>query len=192
VRSVTFGSVSESRDGTGRPTDGSLVRAAQGGDADAFGVLVERSRRDFGRYAVAMLGDADAAADAMQEAFIRAWDALEDCRDPDRFRSWFFRILANQCRTALRRRHPAIAVDDVEVAAPDRADAAAERSELAARIDAALSTLTPEQCEAFVMKHVEGRSYDEMVALLGVSDDALKMRVYRARDALRGLLGDAR
>ena len=169
-----------------------LVRAAQGGDADAFALLVERSRRDFGRYAVGMLGDADAAADAMQEALIRAWDALEDCRDPDRFRSWFFRILANQCRTALRRRRPTVAVDEVEVAAPDRTDAAVERSELAARVDAALATLTPEQREAFVMKHVEGRSYDEMVELLGVSDDALKMRVYRARDALRGLLGDAR
>ena len=172
--------------------DGALVRAALEGDPHAFGVLVERSRRDFGRYAVAMLGDADAAADAMQEAFIRAWDSLGDCRDPDRFRGWFFRILANQCRTALGKRRPHVAVDEVEVPAPERTDAAALRDELAARLGAALDALTAEQREAFVMKHVEDRSYEEMAALLGVGEDALKMRVHRARDALRGLLGDTR
>lgn len=172
--------------------DGALVRAALQGDTDAFGLLVERSRRDFGRYAVAMLGDADSAADAMQEAFIRAWDSLESCRDPDRFRGWFFRILANQCRTALGKRRSHVAVDDVDVPGPDRTDADVERGELAARLGAALDALTAEQREAFVMKHVDGRSYEEMAALLGVGEDALKMRVYRARDALRGLLGDTR
>lgn len=172
--------------------DGALVRAALAGDTHAFGVLVERNRREFGRYAAAMLGDADAAADTMQEAFIRAWDSLEDCRDPDRFRGWFFRILANQCRTALGKRRPHVAVDDVEIPAPERTDAAVLDGELAARLGAALDALTAEQREAFVMKHVEGRSYEEIAALLGVGEDALKMRVHRARDALRGLLGDTR
>lgn len=172
--------------------DGALVRAALAGDIHAFGVLVERSRRDFGRYTAAMLGDADAAADAMQEAFIRAWDSLEDCREKDRFRGWFFRILANQCRTALGKRRPHVAVDDVEIPAPERTDAAVLDGELAARLGAALDALTAEQREAFVMKHVEGRSYEEMAALLGAGEDALKMRVHRARDALRGLLGDTR
>jgi RNA polymerase sigma-70 factor (ECF subfamily) len=173
-------------------SDGALVRAALGGDTDAFRVLVERSRLDFGRYAVAMLGDADSAADAMQEALIRAWDSLDTCRDPDRFRSWFFRILANQCHTARGRRKPHVGMDDVELPARERADARLERGELALRLGAALDDLTPEQREAFVMKHVDGRTYEEMAALLGVGEDALKMRVHRARDALRGLLGDLR
>jgi RNA polymerase sigma-70 factor (ECF subfamily) len=52
-------------------------------------------------------------------------------------------------------------------------------------IDRALNELTPEQREAFIMKHVDGRSYEEIAALLGTGMDALKMRVYRAREALR-------
>ncbi|MGD0484269.1 MAG: sigma factor-like helix-turn-helix DNA-binding protein, partial [Gemmatimonadales bacterium] len=56
-------------------------------------------------------------------------------------------------------------------------------------LQAALAALTAEQREAFLMKHVEGRSYEEMAQLLGVGVDALKMRVYRARDALREMLG---
>src|SRR5438552_1327874 len=81
------------------PTDGDAIRRVRQGDVDAFGVLVTRYRRQYGRYAVALTGDADSAADAMQEAFIRAWNSLEACRDPDRFGSWFFRILTNQCHT---------------------------------------------------------------------------------------------
>ena len=69
-------------------------------------------------------------------------------------------------------------------------DPAMDRAELAAALQSALARLTPEQREAFVMKHVDGRSYEEMAELLGVGTDALKMRVYRARDTLRDLLGE--
>jgi len=182
--------VSESLDDTVERADGAVVRAVLAGDEDAFGVLVERCRLEFGRYAVAMLGDREAAADAMQEAFIRAWDSLADCRDPEHFRSWFFRILANRCRTAIARRRPRLSVDGLELAAPGRTDEAAERSELAAALAAALGRLKTEQREAFVMKYVDERSYEEMAALLGVGEDALKMRVARARERLRKLLGD--
>jgi RNA polymerase sigma-70 factor, ECF subfamily len=182
----------ESRDNTVRHADGAAVRAVLAGDEDAFGVLVERCRLEFGRYAVAMLGDRDAAADAMQEAFIRAWDSLGDCRDPDHFQSWFFRILANQCRTALSRRRPRVDVDRLALPSRENTGAAAERGELAAALAAALGRLKSEQREAFVMKYVDERSYEEMAALLGVGEDALKMRVARARERLRKLLGDVR
>jgi RNA polymerase sigma-70 factor (ECF subfamily) len=177
---------------TGDRTDGAVVRAVLDGETELFGVLIEKYRAEFGRYAAAVMGDADAAADAMQEAFIRAYEALADCRDPDRFRAWFFRIVANQCRTALARRRPHAELESVPLAAPDRADTALERGELAAMLGRALASLTDEQREAFVLKHVDGRSYEEMSALLGVGVDALKMRVHRARDALRSLLGPER
>ncbi len=176
---------------TVQPADGAAVRAALAGDEAAFGALIERCRTDFGRYAVAMLGDRDAAADAMQESFIRAWDSLADCRDPDHFRSWFFRILANQCRTALARRRPRADVDRLPLPAKEATDAGAERAELAQALAAALGRLKREQREAFVMKYVDERSYEEMAALLGVGEDALKMRVARARERLRTLLGEA-
>jgi RNA polymerase sigma-70 factor, ECF subfamily len=166
------------------------VRRVLDGDAEAFRILVERYRLAFERYAVAFVGDADAAADAMQEAFIRAYDALATCHDPDRFGAWFFRILQNQCRTARGRTRNMEDLDRVEIASTERADAATERGELATLLERALATLTAEQREAFLMKHVEGRSYEEMAGLLGVGAEALKMRVHRARDALKEQLGD--
>ncbi len=169
--------------------DGVVVRAVLAGDVERYGILVERYRIEFARYAVALLGDSDAAADAMQEAFIRAYENLADCRDPDRFHAWFFRILANQCRTALARRKERTDVGQLELPARERADAPLERRELRGRLAVALARLTDEQREAFVMKHVDGRSYEEMAELLGAGVDALKMRVYRARDALRADLG---
>jgi RNA polymerase sigma-70 factor (ECF subfamily) len=79
-------------------------------------------------------------------------------------------------------------LDDIVVTAADRADAGVSDEELREAIDAALGQLTPEQREAFVLKHVDGRSYAEIADLLGVGEDALKMRVHRARDALKKLL----
>jgi RNA polymerase sigma-70 factor (ECF subfamily) len=73
---------------------------------------------------------------------------------------------------------------------PSDADPAADASnaELRARVWRALEALTPEQKEAFVLKHVEGRSYEEIAAVMDLSVASLKMRVHRAREALRGLL----
>lgn len=174
------------------PTDGEAVRRIRHGDESAFRVLVTRYRKQYGRYAVALTGDADSAADAMQEAFIRAWHSLEACRDPDRFGSWFFRILTNQCHTVRDRRRESDDVDALELPAPGRADESLDRAELAAALREALARLTTEQREAFVLKHVDGRSYEEMAELLGTGVDALKMRVHRARESLRAMMGALR
>lgn len=175
--------------GPAESADGAVVRRVLGGDVEAYRILVERCRRDYGRYAVALLRDPDAAADAMQEALIRAYEGLAGCRDPDRFGAWFFRILQNQCRNALARSRDTVELERVGLVARDRADGVVERGELADALQAALAALTAEQREAFVLKHVEGQSYEEMAQLLGVGVDALKMRVHRARDALREMLG---
>lgn len=174
------------------PNDGEAVRRIRQGDDDAFRVLVTRYRKQYGRYAVALTGDIDSAADAMQEAFIRAWHSLDACQDPERFGSWFFRILTNQCHTVRGRRRDADDVDALELAGPGRADEALDRSELADALEEALGRLTDEQREAFVLKHVDGRSYEEMAELLGTGVDALKMRVHRAREALRSMMGALR
>jgi len=173
-----------------QPSDGAVVRQVLAGDVEQYRLLVERYRAEFGRYAVAAVGDRDLAQDAMQEAFIRAFRSLGSCRNPDRFGAWFFRILTNQCRNAVARRRDVAGLDGVDPPGGERADAALERQELGARLEAALARLTPEQREAFVMKHVDGRSYEEMAELLGVGTDALKMRVHRARDALRATMGE--
>ena len=159
------------------PSDGEAVRRVLSGDTESFRILVARYRQQYSRYAIVQVGDADAAADAMQEAFIRAYDSLDSCRDPDRFGPWFFRILTNQCHTARSRRRPTQDLAEFELPARERTDEALERSELADRLEAALQRLTPDQREAFVLKHVDGRTYEEMAELLGTGVDALKMRV---------------
>lgn len=170
-------------------SDGTVVRRVLDGDVELFRVLVERYRGQFGKYAVALVGDSDTAADAMQEAFIRAYRSLASCRDPDRFGAWFHRILTNQCHDARERRSDPISLDQTDPPGDDRTDAGVEQQELGEAIGAALERLTPEQKEAFVMKHVDGRTYEEMADLTGVGVDALKMRVHRARDGLREMLG---
>jgi len=165
-------------------TDARLVDRVLGGEVALFGVLVERYRAELARYAASLCGDADSGADAMQEAFIRAFDALASCRDPNKFKAWFFRILTNQCHNA-RNRRPHVPLECAEAAAGELTDEPLERLELRRAIEEALDSLTDEQREAFVMKHVEGRSYAEMADLLETGQDALKMRVYRARDELR-------
>lgn len=171
-------------------SDGTVVRQVLDGDIEQYRVLVERYREQFGKYAVALVGDADVAADAMQEAFIRAYRSLGTCRDPDRFGAWFHRILTNQCHDARKRASNPGSIEHYDPPADDRTERAAEQQELGEAIGAALEKLTPEQREAFVMKHVDGHSYEEMAELTGVGVDALKMRVHRARDALREMLGE--
>ncbi len=172
----------------GSRTDGEIVRRVLDGEVALFGVLVERYRVEFGRYAAALVGDPDRAADAMQESFIRAYRSLASCRDLKRVKAWFFRILTNQCHDQRSRRRREAPLEGYDAPARDRADAAVLDRELGEAIEAALDRLTPEQREAFVLRHVDGKSYEEMAAILDTGVDALKMRVYRARDALRQLL----
>jgi RNA polymerase sigma-70 factor (ECF subfamily) len=170
---------------SGSQPDGDIVRRVLEGEVELFGVLVERYRAEFARYATALVGDPDRASDAMQEAFIRAYRSLASCRDLKRVKAWFFRILTNQCHDQRTRRRRETSLEGHDQPARDRADAQVLQAELARAIERALDRLTPEQREAFVLRHVDGKSYEEMAALLGTGVDALKMRVYRARDALR-------
>lgn len=169
----------------GSRPDGEIVRRVLDGEVELFGVLVERYRAEFARYATALVGDPDRAADAMQEAFIRAYRSLASCRDSRRVKGWFFRILTNQCHDQRTRRRRQTSLDGHDQPARDRADAQVLQAELREAIERALDRLTPEQREAFVLRHIDGKPYEEMAALLGTGVDALKMRVFRARDALR-------
>lgn len=171
--------------GAGTGEDGAIVERVLRGDTEAFGVLVTRYRTAYGRYAVGLCGDADLAADAMQEAFIRAYDALATCEHPERFGAWFFRILRNQCHNHRTRRRPSVPLDGLDPAAPGGADDRLERAELRRQLEVALTRLPESQREAILLRHVEGLSYGEMAVLLGEPEDRLRMRVHRARDAMR-------
>ena len=173
-------------------SDGAWVRRVLEGDTEAFARLVARHRERGLRFAAAMLGDAADAEEALQDAFVRAFRGLAGCRAPDRFGAWFLRILVNRCRTrgAGRHRRARLFVHDeaAMARAASRPDGDPEWRE---EIERALARLDPRQREAFLLKHVEGLEYEEMARLTGARIPALKLRVKRACDHLRSLLGEA-
>ncbi|HJU65963.1 MAG TPA: RNA polymerase sigma factor [Gemmatimonadaceae bacterium] len=170
--------------------DAALVSRVLGGDAAAYAVLVARYRDRYARFALHMLGNREDAEEALQDAFVRAYRALPRCEDPERFASWLFRILVNRCRTAgarRGRRERSVLLDDEAVARASR-DHPAENAAWREEIDRALAQLPAEQREAFLLKYVEELSYEEMAEMTGAGISALKMRVKRACERLRGLL----
>lgn len=174
--------------------DAVLVAAVLAGDVEAFAMLVRRYRDAYTRFAVRMLGDREDADDALQSAFVRAYRKLGECEDPARFGAWLYRIVINECRTLATRRARRelrlVREDDALERALDTGHAP-EDSGWREEIQRALDRLDAEQREAFVLKHVEELSYEEMAELTGVGISALKMRVLRARERLRELLEGA-
>jgi len=141
----------------GGTTDGQAVRAILAGDTERYSELVTRYRDRYARYAARMLGSRDAAEDAVQDAFVRAYDQLAQCRDPDNFVGWFFLILRNRCFAERRKSKQVVPLEAAgAVASADRAEVPVEADEQRRSLQHALLELTPEQREVFVLKHVKG------------------------------------
>lgn len=186
-----------------------LIQAARGGDAEAFGVLVERYMPRAVAFARHMTGRAEDASDLAQDAFVKAWKGMGSFRAGSGFYTWFFRVLANVCvdhlrREALRKKLFFFArdrADDGEAtpdpvdAAPDedparRPDGGIEQKELRAALGGAIRGLPARQRAVFVMKHVEGMKITEIAGTLGITDGAVKSHLVRAVTALqKGLKG---
>ena len=173
-------------------TDAELVAAALGGEEAAFTELVRRHQARLARYAARMLGDPHDAQEAVQDAFVRAFRALAQCTDPARFGAWLLQILVNRCRTRGGRRRRYEQTFVVTDAAPDfGVDHPEARTAWREEIQRALAALPADQREAFLLKHVEEMSYEEMVVVTRASVPALKMRVKRACERMRELLVEA-
>ena len=168
-------------------TDGDLVARVRAGDADSYGELIHRHQRGLFHHATGMTRDSDTAQDLVQDAFIVAYRRLGECRDPERFGLWVFRILRNRALDHVKNiRRRSVPIETANLAAPkDNPSASAHLSELRDKLDTALGNLSAEMRDAFLMKHLEGRSYEEMAELADASVSAMKMRVHRAREALR-------
>jgi RNA polymerase sigma-70 factor, ECF subfamily len=176
--------------------DGELIRRAVEGEERAFAALVERHAPVCLRYATRMLGSREDAEDVTQESMVRAFRVLHRFDHSTPFRSWLLAILVNRCRTSrgarIKREMRVTPTSGLFDQIPDpRAD---EGFDFHDAIGRALTELDVDQREAFLLKHVEELSYDEMSAITGAGISALKMRVKRACDRLRELLedGDAR
>jgi RNA polymerase sigma-70 factor (ECF subfamily) len=139
-----------------------------------------------------MLGSRVDADDVLQSAFMRAFRNLRSCRDRERFGGWLYQIVVNECRTFATRRKRReqrflSATTEIERAVAPGSDETPDR-DVGGHIERALSMLPEDQREAFLLKHVEELTYEEISEMTGASVSALKMRVKRAADSLRDLL----
>jgi RNA polymerase sigma-70 factor (ECF subfamily) len=165
-----------------------VVRLAQAGDGRAFATLVDFYHSRCLRFAQQMVLSTEDAEEAVQDAFVRVYDALPRFDLTMRFEPWLFRILANRCRTARVRRKRHDDVVSYHETAPEMAVGSEGEGVADEELWAVLASLTVEQREAFLLHHVEGMGYDDMSVATGVGVSALKMRVKRATDVLRSRL----
>lgn len=170
--------------------DAVLMRLVAGGDRAAFGRLVRRHLPGTVRLAARVLGNAAAAEDAAQEAFVRVWKHAARFEDPGArgalFTTWLYRIVVNLCIDEKRKARFS-ALDDVPEPLDARPDAEGEMQgkERAARVQAALAALPERQRTALVLCFYEELSNREAAEIMGVGVKALESLLVRARRTLR-------
>jgi RNA polymerase sigma-70 factor (ECF subfamily) len=176
-----------------------LVLRAQQGDLTAFNELVERHERAVYNVCLRLLRNPTQAEDAAQDAFIRAWSAIESFRG-GLVRPWLLRIATNRTYDILRAkaRRPAQSLDaelyEVEPewtsqsAAAEHPESFATRTELSTHLEEALSALPDDQRLAIILSDVQGYGYDEIAQVMDVAVGTVKSRISRGRSRLRTLL----
>jgi RNA polymerase sigma factor (sigma-70 family) len=180
--------------------EAAVIERAAAGDRTAFAQLMEHYQSACYGLAWRLLGDADQAADATQDAFIHAYRAIGSYRGGI-FRSWLLRITANASYDILRRaqRRPAGPLPDPEEGAVELPDLAAvnpveeaTRSELYRHLEVALSRLPADQRTAVVLCDVYGMDYNEVATMTRSALGTVKSRIHRGRLRLRELMAEHR
>lgn len=180
-------------------SDAGAVAEVQAGDSSAFRVLVERHSRPVFRLAYRLTGNQQDAEDVVQETFLRAFRQLKRFEARSSFGTWLHRIAVN-CAMDLLRGRPRLQMaesldgggtGDVADAPDERAigpDRWAESAEIRRSLDRALDRLTPVERTAFVLRHFEGRSLEDIGQALGLRTNATKHSIFRAVQKMRRAL----
>jgi RNA polymerase sigma-70 factor (ECF subfamily) len=169
--------------------DAHLVMRVLNGDMDAYSGLVRRHQDAIYRHARGLGLDHDTSVDVVQDALVRAYDRLEDCRDGANYRAWLFRICRNLCYDELRNVRRRLTIPMSEMKGADSIeDPRGSPNELELTLREALGRVPDVMREAFLLKHDAGYTYEEIAELTDASPSAVKMRVHRAREALREFL----
>jgi RNA polymerase sigma-70 factor (ECF subfamily) len=173
--------------------DAELVERVRLGDSTAFEMLVRRYFRMAFLIALAQLLNRQDAEDVCQDAFIRCWERIHDCREPERVGAWIGRIVRNMAHNrreflGVRTTRPLEAADGI--AAEHGADRTARQNELRARLSAALLTLSVPQREVVLLHDLEGFRHAEIAVRLGISEMMSRRHLSDARKRLRVELGD--
>jgi RNA polymerase sigma factor (sigma-70 family) len=165
-------------------SDERLVDLVRAGNDAAFEAIVTRYRRLLLRHCSRILSD-ERAEDVVQQAFVRALAAMRRDERPIDLKPWLYTIAHNATLNALRERSVPSDRLDEEIDGVERPEQAFERREDLRAVVAAMSALPQRQRDALVLRELEGRSYDEIAAELGVTDGAVRQLLNRARTTLR-------
>jgi RNA polymerase sigma-70 factor (ECF subfamily) len=169
-----------------------LVRASQAGDRGSFDELVDLYQRRAMQVAIRMLGDAEAAAEAVQNGFVKAYLNIDKLKESGRFEAWFFRIIANtaisQRRAAKGRAGKIKITGDFEgkkVFTPEQKEVGKELKEA---IQRAMLKLSKKQAQAIALFGIEDLPRDEVAEIMGCSAESVRWHVFKARQKLKVLL----
>ncbi|MEU9027135.1 sigma-70 family RNA polymerase sigma factor [Streptomyces sp. NPDC048383] len=180
-------------DGTRAGDDALLAVRAAEGDDEAFAVLVRRHVPALVRLATGLLGDRAEAEDAVQDALISAWRKLPEFRGRSSFGTWVYRIVTNRCLNVLRARRPQARLEEAsEVSAPEHSvapDRIAEARAAVTDLHHALADLSAEQRTCWVLRELDDHSYTFIAETVGITEQAVRARVFRARRQLTDALG---
>lgn len=169
--------------------DNVWVARCLSGDASAFEPIVRRYQRVLFSVAHRMLGNYEDALDATQNAFVRAYEGLDQYDPSRRFFSWIYRIVVNECLNARRGQRPSEPLSDqIEADSADGPLENVEAMERSASIEAALVRLSEDHRLVVVLRHFADLSYSEMSEALGVPEKTVKSRLFEARHRLGELL----
>jgi RNA polymerase sigma-70 factor (ECF subfamily) len=166
---------------TGTPD---LLERAQSGDRDAFTELVERHHDELVRICFAITTDIDAARDAAQLAWIKAWQRLRTVREPERLRTWLIAIAANEARQRIRadRRRR---VREIAPVLPNAGDYTPIKSPAHLDLVAAVSRLDPDDRRLLALRYIAGITAEEIGAQIGLSGSGVRSRLSRLMAQLR-------
>ncbi len=184
------------------PSDEHLVSLSKDGSLDAFNSLVERYQGAVFNLCLRLIGDSASAEDATQEAFVSAYRSMSKFAGGN-FRSWLFRIAANESKDELRRRQrrgpqDSLTSDDDEYGGTDLPDAGETPQEYVDRmavgegIATSLMQLSFDQRQAVLLSDLHGYHYEEIAEMTGASIGTVKSRIHRGRERLRTLLSAQR
>ena len=185
-------------------TDHDLVAAARAGDEDAFAEIISRYKNPITNFLYRFLNDYEEAVDLAQETFVRVYFALERYHTDFAFSTYIYRIATNLAisETRKRKRRTLLSLtglfqpgdnETMEFQPPDTRplqDANLEDDELSATIAKAIETLPPKYRLPVVLRDVEGKSYEEVAAILELGLGTTKSRISRGRGLLKEKLKD--
>ena len=174
-------------------TDGALVARVRRGESRAFDQLVRRHLRTAHSVARSKLDNPADADDVVQDAFIKALQRIDDCRNPEGFRSWLLVIVRNTAhnyRERERLRAAAPLEKATSAASGDDPLADAMNTELRGRLREAMNSLTELQRKVLVLYDLEGWKHGEIARELGISAGSSRVHLHVARRAMRRLLGN--